>query len=88
METVNNSITENPMVYGLYGSHFAKSRACAYCYKHKCHLTVKTLKQHECLKKQCNALKKHEEHDYWRQREQIKTIKKQKREAEKSYLIN
>ena len=66
------------MVYGLYGSHFAKSRACAYCHKHNCHLTVKTLKQHECLKKQCNHLKKHEEHDYWRQHDRMKEIRKQR----------
>ena len=71
MENINN-----PVVYGLYGSHFNKSKACAYCYKHKCHLTVKTMKQHECLKKQCHALKKHEEHDYWQEREVLKQRKK------------
>ena len=60
MENINN-----PVVYGLYGSH-----------KHKCHLTVKTMKQHECLKKQCRALKKHEEHNYWKEREVLKQRKK------------
>ena len=64
------------MVYGLYGSYIKRTKACAYCYYHKCHLTVATMKKHECLKKQCECLKKHEENDYWRQRNQIKMMKK------------
>lgn len=63
------------MLYGLYGSCISRNKACAYCYHHKCHLTVKMLKQHECLKKQCHALKKHEEHNYWKQRERKKELK-------------
>ena len=68
-------INNTQMLYGLYGSHISRNKACAYCYKHKCHLTVKMLKQHECLKKQCHALKKHEENDYWRQRERKKELR-------------
>ena len=63
-------------LYGLYGSHISRSKAVGYCYHHCAALTVKTLKAHECLKKQCNALKKYENHDYWRQREVIKERKK------------
>ena len=33
--------------------------------------------QYECLKKNCNALKKYEEHDYWKEREALKQRKKQ-----------
>ena len=68
-------INNTQMLYGLYGSRINRSKACAYCYLHKCHLTVHTMKKHECLKKQCNALKKHEDHDYWRMRQQMKELK-------------
>ena len=33
------------MLYGLYGSCISRNKACAYCYHHKCHLTVKMLKE-------------------------------------------
>ena len=66
-------------LYGLYGSHINRNKAVGYCYHHCAALTVKTLKGHECLKKQCNALKKYEDHDYWRQREVIKARRKMNR---------
>lgn len=77
-------INKTEQLYGLYGSHIKRSKAVAYCKHHCAALTVKTLKEHECLKKQCNALKKYEEHDYWRQRERIKEIKN----ARKQQLLN
>ena len=64
---------------GLYGSQITKSRAVGYCPYHKAALTVKTMKRHECLKKQCDALQKYAEHDFWRQHEQKKAIKKAKK---------
>ena len=69
------------IVRGLYGSEFAKDRACAYCTHHSCHLTVKQVRQHDCLKKQCYYLKKNENHDWWRQRDVMKQKRKAKREA-------
>ena len=68
---------EENMVKGLYGSTIAMTRSVAYCKRHGCHLTCNTLKQRECLKKQCHFLDKHEEHDYWRQRAQKKAKKKE-----------
>lgn len=68
-------ISEN-MVQGLYGSMIKSAKAIGYCKCHRCYLTIATLKNHECLRKQCRALQKHEENDYWRQREQKKLIKK------------
>ena len=56
------------LVKGLYGSEFDKCRSCGYCHHHRKHLTVKQLKQHECLQKQCNHLQKNEEHGWWKQR--------------------
>lgn len=70
-------INKTQPLYGLYGSHIKRSKAVGYCKHHCAALTVKTLKEHECLKKQCNALKKYEEHDYWKQREVLKARKKE-----------
>ena len=71
---------ETEMLQGLYGSQISRNRAVGYCCYHKAALTVKTLKGHECLKKQCNALKKYEEHDFWRQHAQKKNRRKLKRQ--------
>ena len=49
---------------------------CAYCTYHKCSLTVKQVRQKDCLKKQCWHLKKYE-HEWWKQREALKQKKKQ-----------
>ena len=65
-------------LYGLYGSQISRTKAIGYCKKHKAALTARTLKQHECLRKQCNALKKYEEHSYWHEREVLKARKKEK----------
>ena len=77
-------MNKTEMLNGLYGSHIARNRAVGYCHYHKAALTVKTMKGHECLKKQCDALKKYEEHDFWRQHEQ----KKERRKAKKYILPN
>lgn len=65
----------------LYGTSTNRT-PCGYCRHHSCYLTVKQMKGHECLKKQCNYLVKNPEHDVWRQREQVK----QKRKERKSTL--
>lgn len=72
-------VNKTEMLYGLYGSYISRNKAVGYCHYHKAALTVKTMKCHECLKKQCDALKKYEEHDFWRQHEQ----KKERRRAKK-----
>ena len=72
------------MLYGLYGSYISRNKAVGYCHHHKAALTVKTLKCHECLKKQCDALKKYEEHDFWRQHEQ----KRERRKARKQMSVS
>lgn len=67
------------LVRGLYGSEFDKNRACGYCRHHHKYLTVKALRQHECLAKQCWHLDKNENHQWWHQRE----LMKQRRKAKK-----
>lgn len=74
----NMNIENTEMLYGLYGSHISREKAVGYCKKHCAALTVRTLKGHECLKKQCNALKKYD-HSYWTQREVLKARKKENR---------
>lgn len=54
----------------------------AWCSHHRCYMTVKQMRHKECLKKQCNYLKKNEEHQYWKQRE----LTKQKRKMRKEQL--
>ena len=72
---INNTQT----LHGLYGSQISRSKAVGFCRHHQAALTAKTLKQHECLKKNCNALKKYEEHSYWIEREVKKQRKKENR---------
>ena len=69
-------MTNTQMLYGLYGSHINRTKAVGYCRKHKAHLTVATMKQHECLKKDCHHLKKHTDNPYWMEREKLKEEKK------------
>ena len=71
---------------GLYGSQIAKNRAVGFCPYHNVALTTKTLKRHDCLGKQCNALQRYEEHDFWRQHEQKKAIRKARKQALLSYF--
>lgn len=69
------------MLPGLYGSQINRNRAVGYCHFHKAALTVKTMKYHECLKKQCDALQKYEMHDFWRQHEQKKELRKARKQV-------
>lgn len=60
----------------LYGSMADCSKIIGFCYRHKTGITVKQLKRKHCLAKQCNALKRYEDHPYWRQRSSLLAAKK------------
>ena len=60
---------------------------CAYCKFHQCSMTVKQMKQKECLQKQCWHLVKNEEHQYWRQREVMKQKRKARKARINDYLV-
>ena len=77
-------VNKTEMLHGLYGSYISKNRAVGYCHFHKAALTVKTMKCHQCLKKQCDAFKKYDDHDFWRQHAQ----KKERRKAKKQMIAN
>ena len=66
---------------GLYGSEINRNKACGFCHYHNAALTVKTMKGHGCLGKQCDALQKYEEHDFWRQHEQKKALRKARKQV-------
>ena len=79
---MNENTTE--LLPGLYGSHIHKSKAVGMCRYHKTAMTVKTMKQHGCLCKhgrQCDAFQRCEEHDFWRQHEQKKELRKARKQA-------
>lgn len=69
-------------VNGLYGSKMNKNRAVGFCRHHRCCLSVKQLKAHECLQKNCWYLVKYEDHEWWFQRD----LMKQRRKAKKQML--
>jgi hypothetical protein len=75
------------MMPGLYGSEIARNRAVGYCRFHKAALTVKTMKCHECLKKQCDALERYGEHDFWRQHEQKKELRKARKQVLATFSV-
>ena len=73
-------------VNGLYGSKIDKERACGYCHYHKKYMSVKMVKAHECLQKQCNALQKYENHQWWYQRDLRKKRKKANKQIDNLLL--
>ena len=78
-------INKTQTLRGLYGSQINRSKAVGYCYHHRAALTAKTIKGHDCLGKQCNALKKYEYHDFWRQHEQKKELRKARKQRINNY---
>ena len=64
----------------LNGTMAAQGNIVAYCRLHKVHLTAPQVKEKECLKKGCRALKKWD-CPFWDERERIRKIKQMKKEA-------
>lgn len=63
------------MMHRSLNNAYARS-PCAYCKLHNCSLTVKQVRQKNCLGKGCWHLKKYD-HAWWKQREALKQKKKQ-----------
>jgi len=49
-------------------------------------MTVKQMKAKNCLQKQCWHLAKNEEHPYWRQRDNTKQKRKNRKQAINDYV--
>lgn len=62
------------MEKSIYGG--SPHNPAAYCRLHNGSLTAKEIKRKGCLQKQCHYLQRNEQHEYWKQRELIKTRKK------------
>ncbi len=41
------------------------SRVCAYCRLHQCTMTVRQMKNRQCLVKKCQHFRPRKEHTYW-----------------------
>ena len=63
------------MMHKTLNNSYARS-PCAYCKLHKCSLTVKQVKQRNCLGKQCWHMNRYE-HEWWKQKQALKEKKKQ-----------
>ena len=50
--------------------------------KHRGKLSVKIMKSHKCLSKNCRFFKKNEDHPYWAERENIKKLKKENKKKD------
>ena len=62
------------------------NNVAAYCKHHHCGMTVKQMRQKNCLGKGCYYLVKNEQHDYWRQREVTKQRRKARKQAINDYV--
>ena len=58
----------------------------AYCRYHNCSMTVKQMKCKNCLQKECFHLVKNEDHQYWRQRENTKQKRKDRKQKISDYV--
>ena len=65
---------------------YAKS-PCAYCRLKKVILTVRQVKEKKCLEKQCWHLSKYE-HEWWRQREERKQLRRERKASMRAILRN
>ena len=50
---------------------------------HRGKLTAKQMKNHRCREKMCPYFKKNEKHPYWVEKENIKQLKKQRKQKER-----
>ena len=66
-------------VLALYGTWTTEDRAAGYCWKHKACVTVRQIKEKQCVRKGCKAFQKRE-HPYWERKERFKELRKQKKE--------
>lgn len=68
----------------LYGT--CSENCAGYCKFHSVGITVKQMKQKQCLSKQCRHLEKIESHEYWAQRERAKEKRKNRKEEFKKMI--
>jgi len=62
----------------LYGT--CSENCAGYCKLHHVGLTVKQIKNKDCLAKNCWHMQKNENHEWWQQRERMKTKRNARKE--------
>lgn len=69
----------------MYRSIFGHliNNPAAYCKHHRGYLSVKQIKNKQCLGKCCRHFRKIEDHEWWTQRENIKKMKQQRKRLKK-----
>lgn len=77
--TIEFPTDPNAICQTLYNTESTCSRCIGYCTFHKGYITRKQLKTKQCLQKNCNALIKNQNHQFWIEREQRKEEIKVKR---------
>lgn len=76
---------EENIVNTLYGCQTSLQNCCGYCRRKGKYLTVRQMKRHECLAKQCPHLCKLE-HPFWAYRDKKLAQKKESRNERKYEL--
>ena len=62
----------------LYSNN-ESARCAAFCKKHNCYMTVRQIRNRNCLGKQCYHLEKDLTFPYWKQREVMKQRRKERK---------
>jgi hypothetical protein len=63
------------------------NNVAGYCKHHRCGMTVKQIKCKNCLQKQCWYFVKNEQHAWWKQREDTKQKRKERKQRMNTYAI-
>ena len=74
-------MTENAKSVHRTLFHCYSSNLCAWCHYHNAGITVRQMRKKQCLARQCGALEKYAEHPFWKHREDIKRLKKERKAA-------
>lgn len=77
-------IMHNPDRHPQYMRHQTKGEPVGWCRhnKHRGKLSVRQMKQHKCLAKECPFFVKNKKHQHWVDRERMKQVKKAKKNKE------
>ena len=69
----------HPKVYIDRRPHGDKPCGYCHCERHRGFITVKLMRTHKCLEKQCSFLEKYEEHEHWQSLKRKKELKKERK---------
>ena len=74
-------IMHNPDKHPAYMYNQTQKMPVGWCHhnKHRGKLSVKQMRKHQCLKKQCPFLAKNLKHSYWEEREYVRQSKRNKK---------